>query len=121
MVTPAAATNAVPRPPTPSAASTPPAMAPEVVAVLITRGDELLSTGDVTAARLMYSRAAAAASADGAAAMGMTFDPTILPRFGVQGLQADRQQATIWYQRAADLGSAEARQLLKQLRDAAAE
>jgi hypothetical protein len=121
VVTPAATTIAVPRPPTPSAASTPPAMAPEVVAVLITRGDELLSTGDVTAARLMYGRAAAAASADGAAAMGMTFDPTILPRFGVRGLEADRQQATIWYQRAADLGSSEARQLLKQLRDAAAE
>ena len=105
-------------PPTPGTA---PAMAPEVVAALITRGDELLSIGDVTAARLMYSRAAESASADGATAMAMTFDPNILPQLGVQGLQADPGQATIWYRRAANLGSSEARQLLKQLRDGAAE
>jgi hypothetical protein len=120
-VTPVIATIAEPGPSVPPTPGTAPAMAPEVVAALITRGDELLSIGDVTAARLMYSRAAESASADGATGMAMTFDPNILPQLGVQGLQADPGQATIWYQRAANLGSSEARQLLKQLRDGAAE
>ncbi len=92
-------------------------ISPEVVAVLIARGDALLSTGDVTAARLMYGRAAGSASAEGAVAMGMTFDPKVLSQYGVQGLQADPRQAAAGYQRAADLGSAEGLRLLRQLQD----
>jgi TPR repeat protein len=91
-------------------------MSPVVVAVLISRGDALLSTGDVTAARLMYGRAADAQSVAGALAMGMTFEPKMLAQIGVQGMPADTQRAEIWYQRAAALGSSDAVRLLQLLR-----
>jgi TPR repeat protein len=88
-----------------------------VVAVLISRGDALLSTGDITAARLMYRRAADARSVTGVVAMGMTFDPKVLAQIGVRGLLADTSQAKMWYLRAAALGSPEAVRLLRQLQD----
>ena len=91
-------------------------MAPGIVAILISRGDALLATGDVTAARLMYRRAADTQSIAGALAMGMTFDPKVLAQIGVQGLSADTQLAALWYQRAATLGSSDAVRLLRQLR-----
>jgi TPR repeat protein len=89
--------------------------------VLIARGDALLATGDVTAARLMYRRAADAQSVAGTVAMGMTFDPGLLAQIRVQGLAADPQLAAMWYQRAAGLGSPEAVRLLRELRDEDAE
>ncbi len=107
-------------PPVPVAVPAPvdPAPVPTgIMAVLIGRGDSLLAIGDVTAARLMYRRAADAQSVAGIVAMGMTFDPKVLAEIGVQGLGADRQQAAMWYQRAAGLGSLEAVRLLRHLRD----
>jgi TPR repeat protein len=82
--------------------------------MLIERGDALLANGDVNAARLMYRRAAGSGSAEGAVAMGMTFDPKILSQVGVLGPQGDLQRAVSWYRRAADLGSADGRRLLQQ-------
>jgi TPR repeat protein len=114
----AEATTAVPARvlPVAPASVTAPSMSPVVVAVLISRGDALLSTGDITAARLMYGRAADAQSVAGALAMGMTFEPKMLAQIGVQGLPADTQRAEIWYQRAAALGSSDAVRLLRRLR-----
>jgi TPR repeat protein len=116
-----AASNALsplPVSPLPLSSSAPagPRLSPELIAVLIARGEALLASGDVTAARLMYSRAADSDSAEGAIAMGMTFDPKVLSQIGVLGPQADPQHAISWYQRAAALGSSEARRLLIQLR-----
>ncbi len=90
-------------------------MSPGVIAVLIVRGDALLSAGDITAARLMYRRAADAQSVAGVVAMGMTYDPKVLAQIGVRGLPADTQTAEMWYQRAAVLGSSAAVRLLRQL------
>jgi TPR repeat protein len=90
-------------------------MPPDLIAMLIARGNALLASGDVTAARLMYSRAADSDSAEGAVAMGMTFDPKMLSQIGVLGPHADPQHAISWYQRAAALGSGEARRLLTRL------
>ncbi len=98
----------------------PPPMSSGLIAVLIARGDGLLASGDVTAARLMYRRAADAHSVAGTVAMGMTFDPTLLAQIRVQGLAADTQLAAMWYQRAVALGSSDAVRLLRQLDDKAA-
>jgi TPR repeat protein len=40
--------------------------------------------------------------------MGQTYDPAFLGNFVVEGLQPDIEQATKWYQLAAELGSSEA-------------
>jgi hypothetical protein len=92
-----------------------PRVSPELVAMLIARGDALLGTGDITAARLMYGRAASSDSAEGAIAMGMTFDPRVLSQAGIVGWQADPGRAVSWYRRAAALGSENGRRRLQQL------
>jgi TPR repeat protein len=86
-----------------------------VVAVLITRGDQLLVTGDFTAARLMYQRAAMSKSAQGAIALGMTYDPRFLAQIGARGIAAEPHQAIAWYKRASDLGSPDGARLEAQL------
>jgi hypothetical protein len=89
----------------------------ELVAVLLARGDALLATGDVVAARLMYERVAGSDSGPAALAMGMTYDPRFLANIGAQGIVADPEKALIWYRRAATLGSDVAVQMLRQLGD----
>jgi len=71
-----------------------------VIDRLMARGDEMLTLGDISAARLFYGRAAAAGSAAAARAMGRSFDPDVLNRLGVRGIRPDPEQARQWYQRA---------------------
>lgn len=85
------------------------------MAILLARGNELLATGDIAAARLMYERAAGSGSGQAAIYLGMTYDPRFLVRIGAQGIAPDPQRASFWYRRASDLGSAEGAQLLSQL------
>ena len=85
------------------------------VAALVKRGEDFLINGDLAAARLLLQRAAAAASADAALAMGATFDPLVIKQIGAVGAEPDLVQAREWYRRAAELGSAEAPQRLEQL------
>ncbi len=85
------------------------------VAALVKRGEDFLNNGDLAAARLLLQRAAAAASADAALAMGATFDPLVIKQIGAVGAEPDLVQAHEWYQKAAELGSAEAPQRLEQL------
>ncbi len=68
------------------------------------RGDELMGMGDVASARLFYERAADAGDAHAALLAGHTFNPAILARFGVKGMQGDAAEAEKWYRRAAELG-----------------
>jgi TPR repeat protein len=89
----------------------------EEIAILVKRGQELLSNGDLAAARLLLRRAAEAGSAEGALALGTTFDPVTLQRLGAIGAVADLAQARQWYQRAAELGSSAASQQLAGLGD----
>jgi hypothetical protein len=84
-------------------------LSPSVVAVLLARGNALLATGDVAAARLMYERVARSDSGPAATAMGITCDPRFLAQIGAQGIAPDPQRTAIWYRRAADLGGAEGR------------
>ncbi len=90
----------------------PPADLPGMVDVLLARGDELLATGDVGAARLMYERAARSGSARAAMAAGMTYDPDFLADIPSQGISADPETAATWYGRALVLGDPDAVSLL---------
>jgi len=80
------------------------------------KGEELMATGNVEAARLFYRRAADAGLAQGALALAATFDPQELARRQVVGgLRPDPAEAQRWYERARELGAAEAEGPLKRL------
>lgn len=82
---------------------------------LLQRGDELLAFGDVSSARKLYERGAAAGDGRAAAAVGRTLDPYFLASMSTFGLQSDPQAAAIWYRRAIKLGYAQAAAPLRQL------
>lgn len=110
------------RPQTPSApatstpaASTTATASPGLVEALLARGDALLETGDIVAARLLYERAAASSSGRGALAAGMTYDPRFLAQIGSRGIAADPRAAAAWYRRASTLGEPQAALLLTRL------
>jgi hypothetical protein len=89
----------------------------EEIAILVKRGNDFLANGDFAAARLLLRRAAEAGSAEGAFALGTTFDPVVLQRLGAIGATPDLAEARQWYQRAAELGSSAASQQLAGLAD----
>jgi hypothetical protein len=90
-------------------------LASDEIAMLLKRGKDAFSTGDLAAARLLLRRAAEAGSAEAALALGATFDPLIIRRLGAIGAAPDAAQARQWYQKAVALGSATASQPLAQL------
>jgi hypothetical protein len=85
------------------------------VDALVKRGQEYMKIGDITSARLALRRAVSAGSAQAAFALGATFDPVVLGELGVLGFAPDAAQARAWYQRAAELGSAEAPRRIERL------
>jgi TPR repeat protein len=85
------------------------------IAMLLKRGKDAFSTGDLAAARLLLRRAAEAGSAEAALALGATFDPLVIRRLGAIGAAPDAAQARQWYQKAVALGSTTASQPLAQL------
>ena len=114
-----------PSPPPPMASVPPPApvaavpaasgLTPAMVQTLLSRGSTLFASGDVSAARLLFQRAAAAGNASAATRVGETFDPDVLARIGAVGIQGDVEAAASWYRQAITLGDAEARPLLARL------
>jgi hypothetical protein len=100
------------------AAEAPPvslSLASDEIAMLLKRGKDAFSTGDLAAARLLLRRAAEAGSAEAALALGATFDPLVIRRLGAIGAAPDAAQARQWYQKAVVLGSTTASQPLAQL------
>jgi hypothetical protein len=87
----------------------------EEIAILLKRGEELLSQGDIAAARLALQRAAEARDARAALVLGATYDPVMLSQIGVLGFQPDPAKARLWYQRAAEMGSTDASRRLDRL------
>ena len=83
--------------------------------MLLRRGKDAFSTGDLAAARLLLRRAAEAGSAEAALALGATFDPLVIRRLGAIGAAPDAAQARQWYQKAVALGSTTASQPLATL------
>ncbi|MBP0111458.1 MULTISPECIES: hypothetical protein [Bradyrhizobium] len=87
----------------------------DTLAALTTRAKRLIGVGDIAAARLLLERAANAQDATAALLLAQTYDPAVLGTNDARSVIADAAAARDWYQRAASLGSAEARQRLAQL------
>jgi len=84
-------------------------------ATLVKRGQDFIANGDLAAARLVLRRAVDRGDAQAALLLGSTYDPASFKRLKVIGLAPDPGQARAWYQRAVDLGSAEAVRRLEPL------
>jgi TPR repeat protein len=79
-------------------------------------GVELMTYGEITAARVMFQRAAEAGDEAGAFALAETYDPLVLGGLRLrEGIMPDIAQARTWYERARDLGCLEARDRLSRL------
>lgn len=81
----------------------------ELLQRLILQGQQMLTQGHVASARLLFRRAADSGSAEAALALGDTFDPQRLQALGVRGIAGDVEQSIKWYEKADELGSAEAK------------
>lgn len=104
--------------------TTPPAPPPpartldaDTLAGLMARAKSLLTIGDIVAARLLLERAANAQDATAAFLLAQTYDPAVLGTSDARRIAADATAARDWYEKAAALGSTEARQRLAQLQN----
>jgi len=91
---------------------------PDEVAALLKQGRELVALGKFRFARLLLEQAAEAKNASAAFTLGQTYDP-LIERSAVRlDAPPDIAMARAWYEKAKDLGSAEAAQRLSLLRAA---
>ena len=86
----------------------PPQLDAKQIEFLIRRSQELISEGDVGAARSLLQRAAEARDPRAALALGATYDPVMLAILGAHGIAADASLARDWYIKAREFGSREA-------------
>jgi hypothetical protein len=88
----------------------------QTVEMLMSKGEENVKGGQVNVARLFYKRAADMGWAPGAMALAGTYDAAELERIGtLGGVQPDAKLAKQWYEKARDLGAAEAQKRLTTL------
>jgi hypothetical protein len=78
------------------------------IALLIKRGEELVASGNIGAARMMFEPAAEAGDPKAALALAETYDPAALEKLGARGITPDIALAQQWYEKAKALGSTEA-------------
>ena len=90
---------------------------PDQLAALLTRAKSLLAIGDITSARLLLERAADAQEADAALMLAGTYDPQVLGTQDMRSITPDPATARLWYQKAAQLGSSDARRRLSQIQN----
>jgi TPR repeat protein len=83
-------------------------LAPAEIEELVSRGGRLLATGDISAARVFFERAAEQGDAAAATAAGKTYDPLYLEEAHVRGIRGDPVAAAKWYRRASAAGDKEA-------------
>jgi hypothetical protein len=88
---------------------------PDELAALLKRAKGLLAIGDITSARLLLERAADAQEAEAALMLAGTYDPQVLGSQDMRGVAPDPAAAKVWYQKAAQMGSADAKRRLGQL------
>lgn len=81
---------------------------------LIAKARELLASGQVAAARLLLQRAAEGGDAAAALLLAETFDPAHASFPGAGAEVGDKETARMWYERAAALGSSEAKARFRQ-------
>jgi TPR repeat protein len=94
---------------------TPSALNADAIAAFLERAQELVSSGDIAAARVLLLRAAEARDPKAALALAATFDPIILQRTGAYGVVPDVPSARSWYEKAREFGSEEASRRLEML------
>ena len=87
---------------------------PDELATLMNRAKILVAAGDISPARLLLERAAEAQEPTAALMLARTYDPDVLRTENVRNIIPDPALARIWYQRAAQLGSADAQRRLSQ-------
>jgi hypothetical protein len=71
---------------------------------LIAKGNALLESGDIIAARQFFTRASELGNAQGSFGVARSYDPKVFAKLNVVGLQPDEKMAADWYKRAADAG-----------------
>jgi TPR repeat protein len=87
------------------------------IAPLVRRAKGLIAFGDIASARLLLERAASGQDADAALLLAQTYDPAVLGKPDVRTITPDPAIARSWYQRAAALGSLNAKQRLAQMQN----
>jgi TPR repeat protein len=121
---PAAAPAVVPPQVTAPVAVAPPPPAPQArrmdadeLATLMKRARESLAAGDIPVARLLLERAADGQDASAALLLAQTYDAAVLGTSDVRNITPEPDKARSWYQRAAQLGSADAQRRLAQMQN----
>ena len=101
----------------PPVAVAPPArkLGADELATLMNRAKGLLAAGDIPPARLLLERAAEAQEASAALMLAQTYDPAVMGTQDTRNINTDPALARSWYQRAVQLGSADAQRRLSQL------
>jgi hypothetical protein len=85
------------------------------LATLMQRAKGFLEAGDLPAARLLLERAADAQDVNAVLLLAQTYDPDVLGTSDVRNIVPEPAKARTWYQKAAQLGSADAQRRLAQL------
>ena len=87
------------------------------LAMLLNRAKGLLAAGDIPPARLLLERAADAQEPSAALMLARTYDPEVLGTQDARNIIPDPATARAWYQKAAQLGSADAQRRLAQMQN----
>ena len=90
---------------------------PDELAALMKRAKGLIEIGDISPARLLLERAADAQEASAALLLAQTYDPAVLGASDMRSIAPDPAMAREWYQKAAKLGSLDAKQRLAQMQN----
>jgi hypothetical protein len=85
-----------------------PQLSPSMIETMLKQGEARLSIGDISAARLLFTRAVEAGNGKAASELGDTYNPIFLAKRGVLGLQGDAESARAWYRKALALGEPQA-------------
>lgn len=104
-------------PPPPVAAAPARRLDADELAALLKRAKGLIAVGDISPARLLLERAADAQEASAALLLAQTYDPTVLGKQDMRSVTPDPAMARAWYQKAAQLGSLDAQQILAQIQN----
>jgi hypothetical protein len=103
--------------PSPTASPTARRIDPDELAMLMKRAKTLLASGDIPPARLLLERAADAQEPIAAFLLAQTYDPDVLRSRDARSITPDLESARTWYQKAAQLGSADAQRRLAQMQN----
>jgi hypothetical protein len=87
------------------------------LATLLNRAKGLLAAGDIPPARLLLERAADAQEPGAMLMLARTYDPDVLGTQDARNIIPDPAMARAWYQKAAQLGSADAQRRLAQMQN----